>query len=146
MAISAATVQRAYDFTVLRQDHYTTTDEYEVVTCKVDCIYATTDYAQANDATFAPATAIQNASRDGLTPTILQACMVAPGMLRTAAASTTVVLIGADACTNSGGTVTHQLTTEDMSTELANAYVLSTATWVKPITFQVTFMRKLVGE
>ena len=144
MAISTATVQRAYDFEVLRQETFTNTTEFQMVTCKVDCIYATTDYAQANDATFAPITAIA-ARRNGRTPTILQACMVAAGRLQTAAAPTVNVLVGADACTNSAGTVTHALTQEDMSSEMANAYVLSTATWDKPITFQVTFLEAVVS-
>lgn len=144
MAISTATVQRAYGFTTDRQEHVTISSvEYQVMHCYVDCIYNTVDYAQANDATFAPAAKIQAARRNGKTPTILQASYVAPGRLYLAAASTTPVLVGAGLATNSAGTVTHALTQEDQTTEMANAYVLSTSVWDKPIKFSVTFLEPL---
>jgi len=144
MAISAATVQRAYGFTTHRQEHVTISAvEYQVMECLVDCVYTTTDYATANDSTFAPATKIAAARRNGKTPTILQACYVAPGRMYLAAASTTAVLVGADACTNSAGTVTNALTAEDQTTEMTNGTVLSTSVWDKPVTYRVTFLEPL---
>jgi hypothetical protein len=141
MAISAATVLRAYDFQRLRSHTHTISAvEYDVMTCKVDCEYITTAYAVANDATFAPATMIQNALRDGRTATILDACVVAPGRYYLAATPTTIVPVSAGPNTSvTTGTVTHPLTAEDLTTEMTDTTALNTATFVDPITFQVTF-------
>jgi hypothetical protein len=100
----------------------------------------TTAYATADDATFAPATVIQNALRDGRTATILDACVVAPGIYYLSTATTTLVPVSAGPNTSiSSGTVTHPLTAEDLTTEMTNATALNTASFPVPITFQVTF-------
>ena len=147
MAISAATVLRAYDFDRLRDQLHTSTDEYEVMTCKVDCEYVTVAYATANDSTFAPATIIAAALRDGRTPTIIDSCFVAPGQYSLSATPTTYVLAGAGPCTTvSNGTITNPLTAEDLSTEMTDTTALNTATWQIPITYQVTFRVKALCE
>jgi hypothetical protein len=146
MAISVGTVKRAYDFQALRTDLYTSTTEKDIMTCKVDVEWVTTAYAQANDATFAPATIIQNALRDGISVTVLQACPVAGGKYRLSAAPTTDVLCGALACTVSTNTVTVQLSAEDWATEMTDTEALNTSTWSQPLSFQVTFFSESVGQ
>ena len=143
MATISGTVKRAYNFEQLRDDQYTDTDEYEIVTCKVDVEYATGTYAQADDSNFAPATKIQNTLRDGQTVTILQAAFVAAGRYLS---SSTTTYVGADACAVSSGTVTNALLQEDMSTELGDATDMTALTWEIPVTYQVTFKRKAIGE
>jgi hypothetical protein len=140
MAISTGTELRAYAFEELRSNSYTDTSEYEVLTCKVDVEFKTVAYADANDATFVPATIIQNTLRDGKTVTILQAAVVAGGEYSLSATPTTKVLVGAGACTNSSGTVTVPLLAEDWSAEIGTI-ALNTSTWHAPMTFQVTFKR-----
>jgi hypothetical protein len=147
MATSAATVLRAYNFERLRDQLHTNTDEYEVMTCRVDCEYITTAYATDDDSSLAPATAIANALRDGRTATIIDSCFVAPGQYSLAATPTTYVLAGAGPCTTvSSGTITNPLTAEDLATEMTNTTALNTATWQIPITYQVTFMVKALCE
>jgi|GEM_PF-2910701 hypothetical protein len=140
MAISTGTELRAYAFEELRDSTYTATSEYEVLTCKVDVEFKTVAYADGNDATFVPATIIQNTLRDGQTVTILQAAVVAGGVYALAAAPTTPVLVGAGACTNAAGTITVPLLAEDWTTEIGTV-ALDTSKWAIPLTFQVTFKR-----
>lgn len=141
MAISTGTVKRAYGFEELRDASYTDTSEYEVVTCKVDVEFSTVAYATGDDATFAPATVIASTLRDGKTPTIIAAAVVAGGQFTLSAAPTTQVYVGATSASVSSGTVTVQLSGEDWSTELTNGTDLSTSTWSVPLTYQVTFKR-----
>jgi len=141
MAVSTGTVLRAYEFQELRSDSYTDTSEYEVLTCKVDVEFKTVAYATGDDATFAPATVIQNTLRDGQTATIIAAAVVAGGKYTLSATPTTEALVGATTATVSAGTVTTQLSLEDWSTELTNGTALNTSTWLYPLTYQVTFKR-----
>lgn len=148
MAVSAATVLNAYEFQ--RLSHRTVTvsaDEYDVWTCKVDVEFITTDYAQANDATISPATAIQNARRNGQTVTVIGCCGVKPGVLNLAATPTTDTIVGVGVpSTIAASVITLPLTGEDMTTELTNATVLSTCSFKEPITVQCTFIEKVTGE
>jgi len=147
MAISAATVLNAYDFQRLRtQTHTISADEYEVWTCKVDCEWITTAYATANDATITPATMIQG-KKDGATVTVIGCCFVAPGRYSLSATPTTYVLAGAGIpSTITSSVITLPLTAEDLSTEMTDTTALNTATWQTPMTFQVTFYQKVIGE
>ena len=147
MAATAATIQAVYDFQRLRsQTHTIGADEYEVYTCKVDCTFPTTAYAQADDTTITAASAIQNARRDGQTVTVLCGAFVAPGRFTLSAAPTTDVLVGAGAADASASVITVPLTAEDLTTEMTNATALNTSTWSIPLTFQVTFAVKVTGE
>lgn len=142
MAAVTGTVQRAYDFQVLRQDLYTDTTEYEVVTCKVDVITTTGTYASGDGMDWAPGTVIAAALRDGLTPTIWQACPVAAG--RYTASSVDYAIIGG-LCTNTAGTINCDLYQEDLTTEHGNGAVTA-YTWPEPMVFQVTFKRESPGQ
>lgn len=148
MAISTATVLNAYDFQKL--SHRTVTisaDEYEVWTCKVNCDFVTVNYATANDATITAATVIQNAKRTGETVTIIGCSFVSPGAVALAATPTVATIIGAGVPSSiSSSVVTLPLTGEDMSTELTDGTVLSTATSIEPLVFQMTFYQKVAGE
>jgi hypothetical protein len=146
MADITGTVKRAYGFTAPKGNqevHTMTAKEREIVGCFVDVEYTTGTYATANTALFAPATAIQDALRDGQTVTILQACFADSGKI---AISGTDSLIGALGCTVSGGTVSNDLSLEDLATEYTNATDTATFTWKRPITYFVTFVRPLAGE
>ena len=142
MAAVTGTVLRAYDFQVLRQDIYTDTVEYEVVTCKCDVYVSSGTYASGDGMDWAPATAIAAAQRDGLTPSIWQAAPVAGG--RYTSSSTDYLIIGG-ACANSAGTINCDLYQEDLTTEQGNGSMAS-LTWPEPMVFQVTFKRKVIGE
>lgn len=141
MAISTATVKEVYDFQRLDERTYTISAvEYELWTCKVDVTFQTVDYATANDATIAPATAIQDSKRDGKTVTVLSCCGVRGGVFNLAATPTVDTLCYAGLPSSiATGTITLPLTGEDLTTELTNGTVLSTSVWKQPITVQVTF-------
>lgn len=142
MAAVTGTVHRAYDFEILRDNQLTDTDQYECVTCKVDVTTTTGTYASGDGMSWAPGTVIAAALRDGLTPTIWQACPIAPGTYT--ASSVDYSIIGG-ICTNTAGTINCDLYQQDLTTEQANGAVTS-FTWPAPMVFQVTFKRKLVGE
>lgn len=142
MAAVTGTVARAYDFQVLRQETYTDTTEYEVVTCKVDVTVTAGTYASGDGMDWAPATAITGALRDGLTPTIWQACPVAGG--KYTSSGTDYLIIGG-ICTNTAGTINCDLYQEDLTTEQGNGSMAS-LTWPEPMVFQVTFKRQSIGE
>lgn len=147
MAISTATVVNAYDFQKLDPRLYTNTDEYEIWTCKIDCEFKTVDYATANDATITAATVIQNAKRDGQTVTVLGCTVVKGGVFRLAATPTVDTLVSAGIPSSiTSSVITLPLTGEDLTTELTDGTVLSTSTWVQPMTFQVMFAQKALGE
>jgi hypothetical protein len=151
MAIVVCTVLRAYDFQKLDQQLYTNTDEYEVWTCKIDINVCGTanDYATANDTTISPATVIQNSKRDGKTVTIMDCCMIKGGSFNLAATPTVDTLYGIGlpgASSISSNVITRPLTGEDLSTELKDATVLSTATDKIPATLQVTFRQTALAE
>ena len=147
MAISTATVINAFDFQRLSdRTHTISSEEYEVWTCKCSCDFKTVDYATANDATISPVTAITAARRNGKTPVVLAVGFVSPGVYRLAATPTVDSLYGG------GGTVsvtssvaTVVLTAEDLTTEMTNTEVLSTATPVVPSVWQVTFYEPVEG-
>jgi hypothetical protein len=132
MAVVVGTVQGVHGFTVIRGDQpaLTDTSEYQIVGCFVDVTWPSGTYAQADDANFAAATAIAAARRNGKTPSVLQAAFADCGKENGS-------LVGADACTNSAGTVTCALLQEDLSTERANGAMSST--WQRPVTFFVSF-------
>lgn len=148
MAISTATVVRAYDHQKLDQRTYTISgDEYELYTCKIDCEFKTVDYATANDATITAATAIQNSKRNGNSVTILGCCVVRGGVFRLAATPTVDRLCSAGVPSSiSASVVTLPLTAEDLTTEMTDATVLSTSTWVQPLVFQMFYAEKALGE
>jgi hypothetical protein len=142
MAAVTGTVLRAYDFEILRQETYTDTDEYEVVSCKCDVTVTAGTYASGDGMSWAPATAIQNATRDGLTQSIWQAAPVAGG--KYTSSGTDYLIIGG-VCTNTAGTINCDLYQEDITTEQGNGSMAS-LTWPEPMVFQVTFKRKVIGE
>jgi hypothetical protein len=107
----------------------------------------TVDYATANDATITAATAIQDAKRDGQTVTVLGCTVVKGGVFRLAATPTVDTLVSAGIPSSiTSSVITLPLTGEDLTTELTNATVLSTSVWVQPMTFQVMFAQKALGE
>ncbi len=148
MAISTATVLNAFDFQRLSdRTHTISAAEYEVWTCKVSCDFVTVDYAQANDATITAATVIQNARRNGKTATILACGFVSPGVFNLAATPTVDTLYGGGGTVSvSNSVATVVLTAEDLTTEMTNATVLSTATSVIPSVWQITFHEPVTGE
>lgn len=142
MAAVTGTVLRAYDFQILRQDTYTDTTEYEVVTCKCDVTVTAGTYASGDGMDWSPGTVIAAALRDGLTPTIWQAAPVGGG--RYTSSGTDYLIIGG-ICTNTTGTINCDLYQEDLTTEQANGSMAS-LTWPVPMVFQVTFKREVIGE
>jgi hypothetical protein len=142
MAIAVGTVLRAYDFECVKGTpltHTVSSNAVVVKKCNVDVQWVTGAYAQANDATFAPAAKILEMKRDGKAVTILQASPVDPGRFYVTATPTTITTPFALACANSGGTVTCALTGSDLTTELTDGLDLTTLTWTRPITFSVTY-------
>ncbi len=127
MATVHGTVQEAFAFTEAEGPGAATV---KVMNCRVNVTYPTGTYASAGNADFAPATVIQNERRNGKTVTILQACFAGAG-------DENGTVIGAGACVNTSGTVAHELTQADLTTERADGAM--SATWNKPITFCVTF-------
>lgn len=148
MAISTATVLRAYDHQKLDARTYTISgDEYELYTCKVDCEFSTVDYATANDATITAATAIQNSKRNGNTVTILGCTVVRGGVYRLAATPTVDSLCSAGIPSSiTSSVITLPLTAEDLTTEMTGSTVLSTSVWVQPLVFQLFYAEKALGE
>jgi hypothetical protein len=148
MAILATTVVNAYEFQQLDQKLYTDTDEYEIWTCKCDLqVTGGNDYATANDATVSPATAIQNAKRDGKTVTVISLVGVRGGSFNLLATPTVDTLYGLGLVSDvTANVVTLPLTGEDWSTELTDATVTSTATDKEPSTVQVLFKQKALAE
>jgi len=132
MAITVGTELAAFGFTKPTgpSEHSTITVEAETESCFVNVDFTGT-YAQADDATFAPAAIIQAAKRDGKTVTILQAAFCSAGV------SAAGVIYGANACVNAAGTVTCELTAEDLTTEYANATPI--AAGIRPVCFLVTY-------
>lgn len=133
MAAVEGTIVSVSDFSVQRADPTTGTAssvEYQVVSCFVDVTFPAGTYVQADDATFAPGTAIAAARRNGRTPTILQAAFCGFG-------SENGTPVGAGACTNSSGTITTSILTKDLSTERTAGAM--NATWPKGIRFCVSF-------
>ncbi len=102
----------------------------KVMHCRVGVTWPTGTYAQADNANFTAATAIQNCRRNGKTVTVLRACFAAPG-------EENGTVIGAGDCTVSSGVVTCPLTTADLSTERADGAM--NANFNKPVFFDVTF-------
>lgn len=142
MAAAVGTVLRAWGFDAAQGTPVVNTVSSNgviVKTCRVAVQWPTGTYAQADNATFAPATVIQNARRDGKTVTILAACPVAAGRTQVTATPTTVAYPFALACTVSSGTITTQLTGSDLTTELTDSTDLATLTWTAPVVFQVAF-------
>lgn len=148
MAIVATTVKAVDNVRRVDQKLYTDTDEYEVFQADVYfAICGGNDYATANDATLAPATAIQNAMRHGKTITVLGGVGLKGGMYNLAATPTTDSLYGVGLVSAvSTNTITFPLTAEDWSTEMTNATVLSTATDKEWAAMTVLFKQKAVGE
>lgn len=132
MAAVSGTVKRAYGFTTVRNDQVSTTDtsEYVVWGCFVDVTFPSGTYAQADNATFAPATVIAATLRDGKTPTILQAAFADAGNENGA-------IVGAGACAVSSGTVTTPLLKENLTDEHDDGAM--SATWNRAITFYVSY-------
>ena len=112
----------------------TGTTASKMIGCFVTVEFSAGTYAQADDATFAPATVIQNERRSGKTITIRQAAIASPG-------SENGTTVAAGACTVSSGTVTCPLLTVDLSTEHANAAMSSN--WTRAMTFFVSFTEPL---
>lgn len=148
MAIVATTVKSVANIRQLDQNLYTDTDEYEVRQAEVYfAITGGNDYATANDATLSPATAIQNAQRDGKSVTIIGACAAKGGVYSLAASPTTRSLYGVGLPSAiSTNVITFPLTAEDWSTEMTNATVLSTATDKEYAAMTVTWKQKALGE
>lgn len=146
MAIAPATIQSVFDFQRLSdRTHTISAVEYEVWTCKVACDFIGVDYAQANDATITAGAAIAASLRDGKTATVISCCFASPGVFNLAATPTVDTLYGGGLpSTISAGVVTLPLTAEDLTTEMTNGVVLSTAVSARPSVFQVTFY-KAVG-
>lgn len=117
--------------------HTISSDEYETEGAFVTVTWPSGTYAQADDASFDAATAIQNAKRDGKTVTLLGAVFVSAGDENGA-------VIGAGPCTVSTGDILCGLLQEDLSTERANGAM--SATWNKPLTFFVAYRNKVNGE
>jgi hypothetical protein len=129
MAVVVGTVQEAFDFTEAQGPGAATV---KVMNCKVNVIWPTGTYAQADDANFVPATVIQDERRNGKTVTILSANFAGAG-------DENGTVIGAGACAVSTGTITCPLTQADLTTERANGAMSGASLWNKPITFNVTF-------
>jgi len=102
-------------------------NEVESCMCSVQWIAGT--YAQADDATFEPAQAIQESKRSGKTITILQAAFIASG-------DEDGAVVSAGACTVAANVITCELLQEDF-TERGNGAM--GADWDRPIAFQVTY-------
>lgn len=102
-------------------------NEVESCMCSVQWIAGT--YAQADDATFSPAVAIQTSKRSGKDITILQAAFIASGDEDGAVRS-------AGACTVAANVITCELLQEDF-TERGNGAMATE--WDRPIAFQVTY-------
>ena len=133
MAAVEGTIVSVSDFSVQRADPTTGTAssvEYQIVSCFVDVTFPAGTYVQADDATFAPGTAIAASRRNGRTPTILQAAFAGFGRENGTP-------VGAGACTNSSGTVTCPILKKDLATE-RDAGAMS-ATWSQGIRFCVSF-------
>ncbi len=128
MAVVVGVVGDAYDFSEAQGPAGATV---KVMHCLVNVTYPTGTYATADDSNFAPAAAIQS-RRNGKTPTILQAAFYSPG-------DENGVVIGAGACTVSGGTVTNPLTQADLTTERANGAMASALNWNRPVSYKITF-------
>jgi hypothetical protein len=131
MAVVVGSVQQAFGFApVVGPGPSLASSTIRLMHCFVTVTWPTGTYASGDDATFAPATVIQNERRNGKTVTIRQACFVGAGDENGAN-------ITAAACTNSSGTVTVQLNRDDITTEHADGAM--SAVWNRPLTFCVSF-------
>lgn len=117
--------------------HTISSMKQETEGCLVSVSFPSGTYAQADDAQFAPATAIQDSRRDGKVITPLGAVFVSAG-------SENGSIVGAGACTLEGGLIKCPLLQADLSTERANGAM--SATWERPITFFVTYLSPVNGE
>jgi hypothetical protein len=135
MAAVVGAVQTAWAFTeAVGPGLQVDSSADKVLYCLVSVIWNAGTYAQADDATFAPSTVIQNTRRNGKTVTVRQACFVSPGDEN----GTTVT---ADVATNTSGTFKCQLLGSDLTTEHANAAM--SATWNRPVSFVVSFTESI---
>lgn len=132
MAAVSGTIANVSGFTVPRNDPAyaaASSVNYQIFGCYVDVTFPSGTYVQADDATFAPGTAIAAARRNGRTPTIVSACFAGLG-------DENGSKVGAGPCTVSAGTVTTPLLKENLTDE-RDAGAMS-ATWNKSIRFYVT--------
>lgn len=131
MTAVVGSVQEAWGFhEVLGPGPALASSTIKLIGCYVSVTWPTGTYASGTDATFAPATVIQNERRNGKTVTIRQAAFAGAGDENGAN-------ITAAACTNSSGTITVQLNRDDLTTEHADGSM--NATWNRPLTFFVSF-------
>jgi len=132
MAVVVGVVESASEYTQANgasRLHTVSGVENEVESCEVRVTWPSGTYAQADDAQFSPATAIQESKRTGKTITILQACYIADGDENGA-------VIAAGACAVAANVVTCELLQEDF-TERGNGAM--SATWDAGVAFQVTY-------
>jgi len=140
MAIVTATEIQAFGFTTPTGPSENSTisgAEHETLGCYVTLEWTSGTYAQADDATFNPATAIQDSLRDGKTITVLSASLASAG--RSAAGP----IVGGGLVSGvAANVVTLPLVQEDLTTEYADATGVPAA-WDRPICMYVVFHRPI---
>ena len=135
MAISVATELTAFGFTTPTGPSPNSTisaAENETLSCFVTMQFDAQTYAQADDATFNPATVIESAQRNGKTVTVLGAAFVSAAQ----AADGTIVGGGVVSDITSN-VVTMPLTLEDLTSEFTDATLVPA--FDRPLCMLVTY-------